>query len=736
MLKAARILIVCAMLVFGMASNGFAKHQKEWINATTGLDSMGNEVITQIYGYYLDIDQEDPVFVACNPDTGEEIGEAYIPGCEVGQRDIIIGYEPKYGEDFEVVKRVDPVTVKMMAPNVFTNIRCSSQGNIASSTATWPGAAKAYLIPGSDPDYWLVVNEVYNPNSWPVKVEIRTRLGTYRDSYVFGDSYNSKRLNVDKEIYLNANEKKCVLINRGLPANCYFLGDDAGSKGRWWSEGYLHACITENLDPELPERLKKNSGYLKVYNYYGGSGLLLGETDLSGGFSIGYGLTCKDSKGSWQFTGTVYYTNNGWVAMPNATTDTAVKAKLENILNANHTDSMLSGGLGNIDGLVVNSISSVGPTLGSGPKMERYDLCGPALMDYTGVNKDIFELNSYSDNYVFSRDGVPVLVYEPFFVEFYRFEPGSSPEEGRLVKELEPGFVVSSTNMRRPYISYEDRAQDFTIEEETVGSGWNRVGYWKIKLNHHVTLTAVNPSDYNIEFSNFALALPSIKSAVSEFESSLSSYYGGYRVGVSLPRYWDRSTTPKLAAFENISLASNQSSVIYDEDVVTEIMIRDYLFVPCEERTDRSGRQDTSDLHIYFQEPAVKEAVNDAIKQINQSGEAAFLYGTVTVKPGDGKVNVVGFNRGNYQYYSRSFGGKYYQTDVGLARRNDDFMKNISYFKNGVALRTIDELWPRLLASGKLSASVMTDNDFWRYCEYKSSGGEWVFGGVLADKYY
>lgn len=679
------------VLVLSMLSVVSAEQEKEWIAVTTSVDASGNEVTTQIYGYYLNTEKVDQVFVVCDPNTGEETGDAYVPGFEVGKRDIIIGYNIKYGEDFNAVKKINPVTIKMVAPNVFTDIGSSDYGisqyrqtgefiQSTSSSATWPGSTKAYLIPGSDPDYWLVVNEVHNPNGWPVKVNVQSNIRSFRSSF-----YRSGRDIIhETEVYLDAFETKHILVNRGKPADCYFLADDIENIA--WTEARLDTYVTENLDTELPERLKDNKGYVK-FVYTAGS-LQPTVVDLSKGIDISHSLTCISTKNDWYFTGEVRYSGNGWVALPHPGSTENSKANIENILNSNCSTGTISE---NESFRIIQS-NNIGASLDTGPRTQILRIAGPSIMDYSGKDKGLFELND-KDKPMFSGDGIPALFYTPIFVEFYRFAPNeNSTNVGRLVKEIKPGFVVAASTIKRPYISVDDELRDYSIKREA--------NYWKITLNHHVVLTAVNPDSYGVIFTDASLALSNIGNAVYKIERYLEERYDT-NIHVESPKYYDRKYNPALVSFDTISLAPKESNVIYDQDVTTEILLK----------------------HIADSEREnIEKAVESVISYFNWMGEAAFCEGQIKFNEGNTAEQILTLNRSRFELHKGE-----YPVEVGFPYRKDELLQPLSYFKNGVPMRATDELWILLLNNKQLSGMLLnTDGDFWPSCRYSSDSG-WVF---------
>ena len=186
-------------------------------------------------------------------------------------------YEYVRKEDWSKVKRINPVQISVMAPNIIKGTgydweyyeETGELRRLASGPVQWPGSSGAYLVPGSDPDYWLIVAKLTNPNPWPVKASIRTDIDHWYRSW-----YSKFGIREIIEAGLGANETRFVLINRGKKEPLIMRDiNSSGSQGittiNAWSEAYFNTTVTENLDPELPEYLRLNKGYI-AYDNYGG----------------------------------------------------------------------------------------------------------------------------------------------------------------------------------------------------------------------------------------------------------------------------------------------------------------------------------------------------------------------------------------------------------------------------------------------------------------------------------
>ncbi|RDV82337.1 hypothetical protein [Ammonifex thiophilus] len=242
-----------------------AGEQRQWAELVTGVDGAGNVVKTRVYGYYAEANGTQ-VFVVCDPRTGEETGEAYVPGAKVGERKAkkLVGYERKQDLDWDHPKEVKPVSVTLMAPNVPTGWEWDLEhykqtGNLWKKSGYqfgWPmDYSYARLVPGSDPDYWLVVAAVQNPNPFPVEAELYTSIDGWRSTW-WG---LEREIRYQGRIPLGPNETKYVLLNRGRQG--FVLADRAPTANRGvWCPGFSSAryqtYITSVNDPEYPGLLR------------------------------------------------------------------------------------------------------------------------------------------------------------------------------------------------------------------------------------------------------------------------------------------------------------------------------------------------------------------------------------------------------------------------------------------------------------------------------------------------
>lgn len=242
--------------------------QLQWADLVTGVDANGNLITTRVYGYYANVEGFGQVFVICDPATGRETGEAYVPGAKVGDRQVqkLVGYERKLDLDWDHPKQVNPVRLSLIAPNIPTDVRYDwdyyeRTGQLvkrAFSQFAWPMSwSFARMIPGSDPDYWLILGVLQNPNPYPVRVNMQASIWGWHKGWSY-DSSVHKEL---QEVPLGPNETKYVLLNRGQKEE--FLAEELWCE--WPQPGYSTAFYSVQVkkvdDPEYPEILKSGDAY-------------------------------------------------------------------------------------------------------------------------------------------------------------------------------------------------------------------------------------------------------------------------------------------------------------------------------------------------------------------------------------------------------------------------------------------------------------------------------------------
>lgn len=726
-LRALFLGLLLLLLLFVSAAT--AEPQKQWATLITGVSASGIPVETQVFGYYADVEGYGQVFVICDPATGNETGYVYIPGAKVGEakKQRLTGYRWGWIEDWNVVKRIDPVEIKLTAPNVYTSLTYTDYSwqqygqtgqlkKVATSLAKWPGTTEGYMIPGADPDYWLIVADVYNPNRWPVKVKISVEIERWRDSGLSGGVFPVSK---DKELLLTGGERKFILVNRG--ASYYLLASKRNSDGQAWTVAYFSSDVTENRDPELPDYLKPNKGFIKFR-----PGTPPMPEDLSGGIPIAYYVRCgPDSGFIWYFEGTVRIVPNEWgeaiwTAYPGSQSKNPQVAKqmVEKFFQSHWPQiypisSNYKGVV--IDGIKFYECTNRGAKLSSDPYKTWYDGSGPALASYTTPIYDI-ELDVAAKEIV-SGNEIPVLKYSPIFVEFCRFKPTTtSPDEGTILKEIVPGYYVRASSVGRPYFYFTDTLNNYTI--------YHSNGKWVVTLNHHVTIYARNP-DYktSVTFSNISLTLPNIHQAVIKFEDYLETSLDA-DVDVYKPNYRSYSYRPALVYFNALSLNPGEMKTVYNANVITEIQIDDTAI---SHDYDPWGDQYLPDYYVPIGRSDVESAVNSVLSYFNRGGEVAFVRSTGRISFYSGQV--LSLNQACVR------DGDVYR-DVGLVDSREwdlsKWLRPLSYFEKGQSMRPSDGLWVELQGAKVLSGPITSRSgkNFWPIMEYRSKSGWYLVNKI------
>lgn len=718
-------LFISALLLLIVPAS--ADTQKKWFDLVTSIDGSGNAVTTSVFGYIFDSNGKE-VLIVCDPATGNETGQAYLSDVKIGERTLqkIIGYDSKKIENFSQVKKINPVSLKIMAPNIYDALSYSDTSwdqydktgqlsKTAFGPVAWPGNTKGYLVPGSDPDYWLIVAECYNPNNWPVKASIGVELDRWRNS--FSDSGPS--IDVNKEVLLGPNETKYVLINRGNHG--YKM---LAQKRSWdgymetWTEGFFDVDVTENQDPELPDWLKVNKGYIS-FSYYGGPPV---PKDLSNYIPTSYYIECRDSVNtkSWLFEGSVQLTQNGWVVSPNQNSinPTVAKQKVEQFFATKSFDQIPSVDNDDkalvIDGIkIYRSYAASDVQVSSGPYGNQYDAAGPSLTDYSsGI--DLNAGDGQCELVPLNGSRIPILEYYPIFTEMYHYLPDEAGGDvGRLVKEVSPGYAVVASNISRPYFSVSDTYTGYTVSSGHEGSGRNKTYYENVTITHHVKIEAINnDNNVGVTFPNVNLALSNVINSIDALDNKLEDRLDA-KVSIMEPSY-GRNSSPIFGSFGTVSLNPGEKRTVYDADVQTEIKVNEKAIDYDYYNNDNNY---INDYYVYIDRSDIDAVMSDVIAYYNWSGEPAFIsgYGDIQFSPStSSNTKFLSLNTGQIMYKAHD-GDKTYR-DVSVLKEKDrtKWLQPISYFKYGQAMRASDNLWGEILGNCKTSCSYY-DSYYWPY---------------------
>lgn len=735
---------VCLIVLFAAGGPVLAA-DRQWWNVG-GVD---------VYGFWTAVGGKK-AFVVCDPATGEMIRDAAGRGTAwindgryvTKQVQVLDHYETSRVEDWNVIKKVDPVQVSMIAPNIFTDVswdwdyyrETGQMRRLTSSGVGWPGPAEGYLIPGSDPDYWLVVAEVVNPNPWPVRARVGGDISSFREG--FASYHDAQRLAFDKEMILGAYESKYVLINRGKVFPTGILAKDtewSGSdpqKQQSWSEGYCSSDILENTDPELPAYLRPNKGFARFMNY-GGPPV---PVDLiEEGIDVCYTVQCRPdvSRPPWYFTGSVELTENGWVAHPGSgsTNPEAGKQAVEAFFDAHWPDVPHVGkddSSRTVDGIRFSRCEPTGnsPRLYSGPSATWYDLPGPAIADFQSSQ---LELNSgYEKMYSVRKTDevgwtsrIPALRYTPVFIEMYRALPTGEPGIVELVKEVSPGYRVEADEVKRPYVTQESQVLNHSITKNSYGSGKNRYWAYDVDITLQLRFTAVNPDDAKVTFEGCQFVLPNLRTAVDYIEDYIADHLDACDdTIVTSPNYEDDDYDPLVCNAGTVTLNPYESKVVYDGEVTVHIRVPEKVEVD----------EDDDDEYEYISSSLMNTVITSAINTcFNWSGEACFKGSGVRFTLDRTGTDIVSLNVGCGKYKDSKI--RFVEFGVPGSR----YSYPLSYFNagwsptDGQCLRLTDELWQVLWGQAKFSLSGLDHRDgrfafgdFWPVMYWNSKSDAWT----------
>jgi hypothetical protein len=543
-------LLFCIISTLCVSVKTFADTQKQWITLPTSVNQDGTTANTEIYGYYTDIDNFGQVFVVCDPNTGQETGYAYIPNVKIGDKKTqeIVGYKDGKVLDWDNPKQIYPVSVSVIMPNVPASVgwdwdyynKTGILQRKTASTVTFPGSSSfVYKVPGSNPNYWLIVAQVSNPNPFPVTTHVTIKLG---------GMYGENGVSFDGTVSLGSNETKYVLLNN----------EDIGMLGSMVDEGRYRtllnydANISSNDDPEYPGN-DPNYSYI---NYFEPWGL------LTNGFGNNYNLVPQIPMRP------TYYFDLGfveWVGSGSESLNSREGYAIYNIetnqwdlfdMSLNPMDSKAVSVLrpffnrfGFFAPIILNwkyDKSGIGITsdddserayfdqlnpkpdpfiqgtkfetswsfndelagwygTGFGGYTHGYELSGPAVVSYTGdecnytyvyvddddvyVPKGTYIVGRSTDVNYYDNDwmkNLPVVKAEPIFIDQYKFISVDGNNIGYLTKTTVPGYRLSVVTKDRPTINittqpteidvtYYDSLGNQTIKKWTPSTGWQLI---------------------------------------------------------------------------------------------------------------------------------------------------------------------------------------------------------------------------------------------------------------------
>ncbi|MDI6710464.1 MAG: hypothetical protein QME76_07230 [Bacillota bacterium] len=312
--------LVCAA-VLGLAGSALAEHDKEWADLVTGIDANGNIVTTKVFGYYADVGGLGRVFVVCDPSTGKETGDALIPGVKVGEKATqkVVRYDIKEGLDWDRPKQVNPVRLALVAPNIPTGTQYDWEyykqtGQLVKKAVNqfaWPMSYSfARMIPGSDPNYWLIVALVENSNPFAVTANVQARIYEWQTG---GYSGGAGPASFEGAVSLGPHETKYVLLSNAQKSK--FLADELWKD--WpdvgYSDAYYYTGVTAVNDPEYPDMLRSGNqqGFFVPYVRWDGTNPTVNPL-IPMRLAFNFGCSGEDYAGHWRWGSQDPEDGRGW----------------------------------------------------------------------------------------------------------------------------------------------------------------------------------------------------------------------------------------------------------------------------------------------------------------------------------------------------------------------------------------------------------------------------------------
>jgi hypothetical protein len=534
-LKIPVIIVLLLTMLLLATSSAYADGDRCWKELVVDVDKNGNLVETKVYGYNVYSKNFGQAFVLCDPSTGEETGEAYIPGRIVGTREVerVKKYEKKNMPDWEHPIELKPVKVTIRAVNIPTGYTFDAEKykqdgtirEIARNELAWMSSYSwSYLVP--DEAGWLIIAELTNPNNVKIKVKGDISVGRWRYNCHSSLSYGSMDKNVDTEF--GPNEKKYILLNEGSHPEKYDLFAQRAEQGdnKKYYPGYSTARYDlkiEASDPNYPDILIDNGNkyYYDTYVPFDGTNPTVHPAipmkpcyefrcyGSGRGFSItgwakGRAIYNTELE-KWEVTGVEGAAKDALTALFN---NWGLMVPFRSSWNwdNDYITAKNGGSTFYFDYLQPVHCGDLGlPSLGghnnrwggwrssdSSPYIKAWDYPAPGLVNYsnrdTEANREAVKIcnnncmpkgayeekvRSCDPRYYDVRwmDIFPVVKAEIMFIERWKFVKINA-DEGYLVKEVVPGQRVYVDNKAsRPVIKRDSRL--LSIEATGVGTGRN-----------------------------------------------------------------------------------------------------------------------------------------------------------------------------------------------------------------------------------------------------------------------
>gem|GEM_PF-6526503 len=496
-----KLIAFALIIVMILAFPVLAADEKIWTTLTTDLDAKGREIKQSLYGYYSELSNGIEIFIVCDPATGEETGNAYIPNIKLGEDDRLTNYEYFSGLDWDNPTAVRVPNISLMMPNIITSFGydwdywedTGELRHIGKNEFGWPGDIEGYMVAGNNPEDWMIVAVLTNTNSKPVEITL------YADvrEWDRGEPIGLSGAAIDFAPY----ETKYILLNRGKRADV--LADESGR-----TEAYYRVETTKVLDPAYPDILRDGiytSLYFPYTRQYGMTSpvsatipMRLSYTFRAYGRSNGY-TTWPSVYGRANYD----HIEKRWNIVELRGTDGGLTQEqiayatqdLQNLFNRwgikpphfsvwnNNETKFIDRNTGaittdyrNYIGFDYNEPHTPNGWEYSGrsiPASTGFDLYSGAVAQFNGQNTrelnwvtlsnsgfwvgdGTYMRNSVTDPNYYDPDGwmknIPVLKSEPVFIEKYSFIE-TEGVSGYITKSVEPGLRTWVENEPRPVIN-------------------------------------------------------------------------------------------------------------------------------------------------------------------------------------------------------------------------------------------------------------------------------------------
>ncbi|MEG6569502.1 hypothetical protein [Thermoanaerobacterium thermosaccharolyticum] len=531
-------LLFCIISTLCVSTITFADTQKQWITLPTSVSQDGSIISTKIYGYYTNIDNFGQVFVVCDPNTGQETGDAYIPNVKIGDKQTqeIVGYNEKKVLDFNNMKRIDSIQVSVIMPNLPTGSgydldtynKTGVLNLISTGCVSFPGDYSwEYKVISGVSDGYLVVAQITNPNPFPVVTSVSAGFGS--DKGIF---------NLSNNISLGPNETKYVLMNKNpfdmLGFSQWSGGQGSAQKIYNMSKLEYSTKIVTNNDSEYPNDILNGVYFspfgisptspLKYMYYFDGWS---GSWNTGFNYFTGYAIYDFDTK---QWTITPQYQD-----VQSAFQQFGLKVpfiSLDNSLVGSGTHFRSLFPITSVPDLSKSSDdiyrNYAGGWVNCSPPQSSGEVYGPKIAGTSWEDDNLVwycspwgDINLYPKGTCITNNGdaryydtdwmnlLPVIKARPIFIDNYSFI-STNGNIGYIQKNNPiPGYLLTSDFIERPTININTHVSNIHVTRDT--------RYYYITVEYDQTITARNPNNLAVKWDNLGGSLCYYDSKVAHY---------------------------------------------------------------------------------------------------------------------------------------------------------------------------------------------------------------------------